>query len=54
MKPNTTVATRSRPNRMLVILAAGWMILSLAIGGVVTAETRGDTPSTTAITSVQE
>jgi hypothetical protein len=36
----TTVAAPStnRPNRILVALAAAWMILSLAIGGAVNAE----------------
>jgi len=42
MKPNTVAAppTTARPNRILVALAAAWMILSLAIGGAVTAESR--------------
>jgi hypothetical protein len=40
MKPDVAAATRSRPNRLLVALAAAWMILSLAIGGAVTAESR--------------
>ncbi len=47
MKPTSTVATRSRPNRILVALAAAWMILSLAIGGAVTAENRADATTTT-------
>lgn len=40
MKPNTLTARRSdaRPNRLLIALAAAWMILSLAIGGAVTAD----------------
>lgn len=38
MKPTTSVAHRNRPNRLLVALAAGWMIASLAIGGAVTAQ----------------
>jgi hypothetical protein len=33
-RPNTTAATAERPNRMHAILAAAWLILSLAIGGV--------------------
>ena len=49
MKPTSVAATRSRPNRILVALAAAWMILSLAIGGAVTAETRAE--STTTATS---
>jgi hypothetical protein len=38
MKPNVRAATRSRPNRVLIALAAAWMILSLAIGGAVHAD----------------
>lgn len=35
-KPITaTAATTPRPNRVLIALAAAWMILSLAIGGLV-------------------
>lgn len=33
----TTVPAASRPNRVLLALAAAWMILSLAIGGAVNA-----------------
>jgi len=36
--PNTRAATASRPNRVLIALAAAWMILSLAIGGAVHAD----------------
>ena len=44
MKPNTVVVptATTRPNRLLVALAAAWMILSLAIGGAVTADVRDD------------
>lgn len=40
MKPNTvtTAAAEIRPNRLLIGLAAAWMILSLAIGGAVSAD----------------
>lgn len=51
MKPNTVAvkATTSKPSRLLIALAAAWMILSLAIGGAVTAESRldGGAPQTT-------
>ena len=48
MKRTTTVvATRRRPNRLLIALAAAWMILTLAIGGAVTADSRGDASRTT-------
>jgi len=33
-------AVTSGPNKILIALAAAWMILSLAIGGAVTADTR--------------
>ena len=29
-----TRSTSSRPNRVLIALAAAWMVISLAIGGV--------------------
>lgn len=42
MKPTIVAAhaTHHRPNRLLIALAAAWMVLSLAIGGAVTAENR--------------
>ena len=49
MKPTSIAATRSRPNRILVALAAAWMILSLAIGGAVTAGSRAETTTTTTV-----
>jgi hypothetical protein len=51
MKPTTVAAhaTEQRPNRILVLLATAWMILSLAIGGAVNADSResatSDTPT---------
>ena len=57
MKPTTVAAhaTQNRPNRILVVLAAAWMILSLAIGGAVTAESResADTDTVTSISATQ-
>ena len=39
MKPKTVaVPATTRPNRILVALAAAWMILTLAIGGAVKAD----------------
>lgn len=32
-RPNTKAASAERPNRLHVVLAAAWLILSLAIGG---------------------
>lgn len=34
MTSRTATATTRRPNRLLIALAAAWMILSLAIGGM--------------------
>lgn len=51
MNSTTTTAAAQRPNRVLVALAAAWMILSLAIGGAVTAESRADGSSTIAETT---
>ena len=53
MKSDTVAAhaTESRPNRILIVLAAAWMILSLALGGAVTAETR-ESAVTETVTSV--
>jgi hypothetical protein len=53
MKSTTVAAqaTEQRPNRILLALAAAWMIISLAIGGAVTAESRESAVSDT-ITSV--
>ena len=36
----TTRSVTNGPNKILIALAAAWMILSLAIGGAVTADTR--------------
>jgi uncharacterized membrane protein YesL len=38
MKPTTVTATAERPNRILVALAAAWMIGSLALGGIVSGQ----------------
>ena len=53
MKRTTVAAhaTHNRPNRILIVLAAAWMILSLALGGAVTAENR-DSAITETVTSV--
>jgi hypothetical protein len=50
MKPNTVTAAVDRPNRLLVALAAAWMILSLAIGGAVSADSSSDSAASTSIT----
>jgi hypothetical protein len=53
MKPTTVAAqaTSTRPNRILVALAAAWMILSLAIGGAVSAESPADATAPSRVTS---
>jgi hypothetical protein len=51
MKARTTAATHRRPNRLLLALAVAWMILSLAIGGAVTAESRAGASSSTGETT---
>jgi hypothetical protein len=55
MKPQPVVAqaTSHRPNRILIVLAAAWMIVSLALGGAVTAESRETTLSETVTTATQ-
>lgn len=57
MKPTTVAAhaTETRPNRILIVLATAWMILSLALGGAVTAENRESavTETVTSVTAVQ-
>jgi len=52
MKTKTTTA--SRPNRVLIALAAAWMILSLAIGGAVSAEANVDAGATAPVTGTTD
>jgi hypothetical protein len=52
MKPTTATATR--PNRILIALAAAWMILSLAIGGAVSAESNGPQAAPAQITETAQ
>ena len=56
MKPTSATApTTGRPNRLLVALAAAWMILSLAIGGAVNAESASSsTPADQTVTSASQ
>jgi hypothetical protein len=51
MKPNLRAAARTRPNRLLIALAAAWMILSLAVGGAVKADARADAAPAPAVAS---
>jgi hypothetical protein len=50
----TTTASADRPSRVLIALAAAWMILSLAIGGAVSAETSSGAAAPAPITSTTE
>lgn len=50
MEATTTAPTTSRANRVLVALAAAWMILSLAIGGAVSAGNGPEAATTTSVT----
>ncbi len=43
-------ATSSRPNRILLALAAAWIVLSFAIGGAVSADDGAPESVTTSIT----
>lgn len=56
MKPTTAALPAAhRPNRILVMLAVAWMILSLAIGGAMAAETPSSANSqVNTITSVTQ
>jgi hypothetical protein len=49
MKPNARVAVRRRPSRIQVALAAIWMIVSLAIGGLIGAQSSTDSGTSSTI-----
>lgn len=46
--------TSSRPNRVLVALAAAWIVLSFAIGGAVSADDGTPEGATTSITGATQ
>ena len=50
MQPNTRVATPHRPSRFHVALATVWMIVSLAVGGIVSAQSADDGGASSTIT----
>jgi len=56
MKPiaAATRARPTRPHRILVILAAGWMLLSIALGGAVTADSRAGSGPADSVTRVAQ
>ncbi len=47
-------ATSSRPNRVLMALAAAWIVLSLAIGGAVSAGEAAPQGATTSVTEAAQ
>jgi hypothetical protein len=51
MTPRTANATAGWPNRILLALAAAWVIASLAIGGTVVADPGTDRASPTRATA---
>jgi hypothetical protein len=51
MKPDLRAAARTRPNRLLIALAAAWMMLSLAIGGAVNADASANSGPAPAVAS---
>lgn len=53
MKPTAVAAraTTTRPNRILLALAAAWMILSLAIGGAASGDSPADAAAPSGVTS---
>ncbi|MBA3586580.1 MAG: hypothetical protein H0W41_02970 [Chloroflexi bacterium] len=51
MPSHAHTATASRPNRILIALASAWMILSLAIGGAVNADSSAQPGTAPAISA---
>jgi hypothetical protein len=54
MQPNARVAARRRPGRVQVLLAAAWLIASLAIGGMLGAQPGPDGPGTSTISTANQ
>jgi hypothetical protein len=54
MQPNARVAARRRPTRIQVVLAAAWLIVSLAIGGMMGAQPGPDGPGTSTISTANQ
>lgn len=48
------MSTSSRPNRVLVALAAAWIVLSFAIGGAVSADDSAPESAATSITGTAQ
>ena len=49
MQPNAAVAARHGPTRLQVVLATVWMIVSLAVGGIVGAQSGTDVGTSSTI-----
>ena len=55
MEPTTVAQTTARrSNRILLALAAAWIVLSLALGGTVTAQTAADAADSNATTRLDQ
>jgi hypothetical protein len=54
MNRNHIARTATRPNRVLVILAAAWMILSLAIGDAVASGPRAGADQPASVTTATQ
>jgi len=54
MKRTSRPAVTSGPNKILIALAAAWIILSLAIGGAVSADTQAQSDPDPIVSSSTE
>ena len=54
MNSQPVSTSSSRPNRVLVALAAAWIVLSFAIGGAVSADDSAPESATTSITGASQ
>ena len=50
MQPNAHVVSRNRASRLQVALATIWLIVSLAVGGMVGAQSAADSGTSSTIT----
>ena len=50
--PRPVATTATRPNRILILLAAVWMVAAIAIGGLFAAQPSSDTSATGTTSSV--
>jgi len=54
MQPNARVAARRRPSRIQVALAATWLIASLAIGGMMGAQSGPDASRASTVSTANQ